>query len=101
MQSFVELVTSLKHVLFSRLTGSTPAKRCASTALSAVGGASLHETPPDPSNMPILMPRPPDIHAFPPPPPNFNYNRELVPYPEDTGSDTKELLKVRGVELPV
>jgi len=97
MQSFVELVTSLKHVLFSRLTGSTPAKRCASTALSAVGGASLHETPPDPSNMPILMPRPPDIHAFPPPPPNFNYNRELVPYPEDTGSDTKELLKEIGI----
>ena len=94
MQSILELVTAAKQAVYSRLTRSMPAKRCASTAISAgAAGASLQGIPANTNDMQIMIPRPQDL-APPFPPPNFNYNRELVPYPDDGYSDTKELLKV-------
>ena len=103
MQNLVELISSLKQLIYSRLARSAPARQCASGAVSvAAAGASLQGTPADSSDMQILFPRPPApaMPAVPtPPPPNFNYNRELVPYPEDNYSETKELLKVSQTRL--
>lgn len=97
MQSILELVTAAKQAVYSRLTRSMPAKRCASTAISAgAAGASLQGIPANTNDMQIMIPRPQDL-APPFPPPNFNYNRELVPYPDDGYSDTKELLKEIGI----
>lgn len=101
MQNLVELISSLKQLIYSRLARSAPARQCASGAVSAAAaGASLQGMPADSSDMQILFPRPPApaMQALPtPPPPNFNYNRELVPYPEDNYSETKELLKEIGI----
>ena len=101
MQTLVELISSLKQVIYSRLAQSVPAKRCTTTTTTAgmaAGAVGLHGSTPDP-NMQILLPRPlgPEMPSLPPPPPpNFNYNRELVPYPDENYSETKELLKVIG-----
>ena len=97
MQTLVELISSLKQVIYSRLAQSAPAKRCATTTGISAGAIGLHGTPPDP-NMQILLPRPPGPDMPPPPPPNFNYNRELVPYPDENYSETKELLKVINLD---
>lgn len=97
MQSILDILSSLKQLLFLRLS-SAPTNKCSKAAVSAAAGVSYYGAKADP-DMTIMVPRPPDLQ--PPPPlnlPNVNYNNEIVHIPNDY-HETKEILKELGIRV--